>query len=92
MSKELNDIADLIIGVSYAYDNYEDTARTINVHASLCGAAKKGQDYVKIEELDFESFDPEYLKALPGKWNEKQDALKKEHGKILYEVDTDDYK
>jgi len=92
MAKEYNDIAELIINTNFAYKLYENTSNIINIHASLSKVTKGNNRLIDIEDLDFESFEPNYLKALAEKWYNKNEDLKTEYQSLLYGVDTDDYK
>ena len=85
---EFNKIADLIIANYLCHDKYEDTLTTINYHSALIC---KPKDFV-VEPLNFESFDEQYLIDLQKYWKDKEEALSVKYRKIIYEVDSDDYK
>ena len=83
-----NNIAKLIHSVIVSHSDYEDTVLKINFHSSLI----KHPEELKIEELNYESFDENYLTNLHEYWDNKTEELEKKYKEIIYEVDSDDYK
>jgi len=91
--ENLNKIAELIQDVGFAYDQYEDTVRTLNMHHGLVyDTPYNAPDFLEIEPCNFESFEETHLKELTLYWQKRSEDLKKKHSKLYYNVDTDDYK
>ena len=83
-----NTIAELISHVYNFYDDYIEVVNSINYHSSLINA-KLNLEY---EELNFTSFDEDYLESRIAYYSKLQEELKNNFSYIFYEVDGDDYK